>query len=223
MSLVLTNIRTHQQYSGSLLREENPGAADQSRDVYLVFLTRSVQCYLVLTTGAALKRSQCATGGGVGDKPLNDMEERVVGLLNVEAMIGIPGAFDIGVPVEVPNGEPFSLPLSDTTAEPSRPSSVRPRHTSQADNIPERPQGDADVHGASGGGLQESEALPYTSGSRRSNHKRSRDAPSHEIIETQEAIVERLDRIVVLQEQMVALKAYKLNVRFENGKIVPRY
>ncbi|XP_040063707.1 uncharacterized protein LOC115314560, partial [Ixodes scapularis] len=118
---------------------------------------------------AALKRSQCATRGGVGDKPLNDMEERVVGLLNVEAMIGIPGAFDIGVPVEVPNGEPFSLPLSgtpitsdaarprsvdlvlsfDTTAEPSRPSSVRPRHTSQADNIPERPQGDADVHGAS--------------------------------------------------------------------------
>ncbi|KAM7309429.1 uncharacterized protein ISCGN_013060 [Ixodes scapularis] len=169
------------------------------------------------------------------------MEEKFVGLLNVEAMIGIPGAFDIGVPVEVPNGEPFSLPLSgtpitsdaarprsvdlvlsfDTTAEPSRPSSVRPRHTSQADNIPERPQGDADVHGASGGGLEESEVLPCTSGSRRSNHKRSRDAPSHEIIQTQEAIVERLDRIVVLQEQMVALKAYKLNVRFENGKIVP--
>ncbi|KAM7308056.1 uncharacterized protein ISCGN_011691 [Ixodes scapularis] len=111
----------------------------------------------------------------------------------------------------------------DTTTEPSRPSSVRPRHTSQADNILERPHGDADVHGASGGVLQESEALPCTSGSRRSNHKRSKDAPSHEIIQTQEAIVQRLDRIVGLQEQMVALKAYKLNVRFENGKIVPRY
>lgn len=47
--------------------------------------------------------------------------------------------------------------------------------------------------------------------------------PSNEIIQTQEAIVERLDRIMGLQEQMVALKAYKLNVRLEKGKTVPRY
>ncbi|EEC10599.1 hypothetical protein IscW_ISCW007366 [Ixodes scapularis] len=61
--------------------------------------------------GAALKRSERATGNNVGDKPLNDMEERVVGLLNVAAMIRIPGAFEIGVAVEVLNGEPFSLPV----------------------------------------------------------------------------------------------------------------
>lgn len=58
-----------------------------------------------------MKRSQGTTGGGVGDKPLNDVEERMVGLLSVEAMAGIPGAFDIGVAVEVPMDEPFSLPF----------------------------------------------------------------------------------------------------------------
>ncbi|XP_040064118.2 nuclear apoptosis-inducing factor 1-like [Ixodes scapularis] len=75
--------------------------------------------------GAAVKKSQCATGGGVGDEPLNEMEERIVGLLNMESVEGIPGAFNIGVaPIqEVFVGVPFSLPLSGT---PARPSSAKP-------------------------------------------------------------------------------------------------
>lgn len=66
-----------------------------------------------------MKKSQCATGGGVGDEPLNEMEERIVGLLNVESVEGIPGAFDIGVaPIhEVVVGVPFSLPLSGRFAQ----------------------------------------------------------------------------------------------------------
>lgn len=45
--------------------------------------------------------------------------------------------------------------------------------------------------------------------------------PSHKIIESQQAIVERLDQIIELQKQRVALEAYKLNVQFVDGKIVP--
>lgn len=60
-----------------------------------------------------MKKSQCATGGGVGDEP-HEMEERIVVLLKVESVEGIPGAFDIGAaPIqEVFVGVPFSLPLS---------------------------------------------------------------------------------------------------------------
>ncbi|EEC12921.1 hypothetical protein IscW_ISCW009834 [Ixodes scapularis] len=55
--------------------------------------------------------SQGATKGGDGDKLLSDVEERVVGPLSVESMAGIPGIFNIGVAVEVPMDEPFSLLL----------------------------------------------------------------------------------------------------------------
>ncbi|KAM7298805.1 nuclear apoptosis-inducing factor 1-like [Ixodes scapularis] len=105
--------------------------------------------------GAAVKKSQCATGGGVGDEPLNEMEERIVGLLNVESVEGIPGAFDNGVaPIqEVFVGVLFSLPPS---------------------------------------GIKED--------------------PTQKIIEGQQAITARLYRLVELHEQIVALKAYKLNV-----------
>ncbi|KAG0423975.1 hypothetical protein HPB47_000272 [Ixodes persulcatus] len=89
------------------------------------------------TCCAAVKKSQCATGGGVGDEPLNEMEERIVGLLNVESVEGIPGAFDIGVaPIhEVVVGVPFSLPLSgrySCQAELSRASSLT-RYSCQAE------------------------------------------------------------------------------------------
>ncbi|KAM7282768.1 uncharacterized protein ISCGN_011455 [Ixodes scapularis] len=57
----------------------------------------------------------------------------------------------------------------------------------------------------------------------KSIHKKRGDMedPSHKIIESQQAIVDRLDQIIELQKQRVALEAYKLNVQFVDGKIVP--
>ncbi|KAM7307003.1 nuclear apoptosis-inducing factor 1-like [Ixodes scapularis] len=47
--------------------------------------------------GAAVRRSQNATGGGPGEPDLTEAEERVIGLLREDALVGIEGAFDIGV------------------------------------------------------------------------------------------------------------------------------
>ncbi|XP_040061921.1 uncharacterized protein LOC120836893 [Ixodes scapularis] len=192
--------------------------------------------------GASLKRSQGTTGGGVGDKPLNDVEERMVGLLSVEAMAGIPGAFDIGVAVEVPMDEPFSLPFLgtpatsqaarpgsvelvpsiDTTPGPCRPASSRPPRASLFGVQRVHPQEDAENHDASGCLLQDDGGASLrTSRSHKPNQRRDMEDPSHKIIESQQAIVERLDQIIELQKQRVALEAYKLNVQFVDGKIVP--
>ncbi|KAM7306386.1 uncharacterized protein ISCGN_010103 [Ixodes scapularis] len=46
--------------------------------------------------GAAVRRSQNATGGGPGEPELTDAEERVIGLLSEASLVGIEGAFDIG-------------------------------------------------------------------------------------------------------------------------------
>ncbi|KAM7302498.1 nuclear apoptosis-inducing factor 1-like [Ixodes scapularis] len=175
--------------------------------------------------GAAVKKSQCATGGGVGDEPLNEMEERIVGLLNVESVEGIPGAFDIGVaPIqEVFVGVPFSLPLSGT---PARPSSARPVPSAGTPARPSsaRPVPSLDSQEASTSGQPEvDDMLAHSSGNPKSRQERIKEDPTQKIIEGQQAITARLDRLVELHEQMVALKAYKLNVCFQNGKIVPKY
>ncbi|KAM7288709.1 hemocyte protein-glutamine gamma-glutamyltransferase-like [Ixodes scapularis] len=46
--------------------------------------------------GAAVRRSQNATGGGPGEPELTDAEERVIGLLSEASLVGIERAFDIG-------------------------------------------------------------------------------------------------------------------------------
>lgn len=56
-----------------------------------VFITMS------LCAGAAVRRSQNATGGGPGERPLTGAEERVISLLHDDVVLGIDGGFDIGV------------------------------------------------------------------------------------------------------------------------------
>ncbi|XP_040074068.1 uncharacterized protein LOC120846398 [Ixodes scapularis] len=194
-----------------------------------------------MSRSAAVKKSQCATGGGVGDEPLNEMEESIVGLLNVESVEGIPGSFDIGVaPIqEVFVGVPFSLPLSGTSV---RPSSAKPVPSVGAPARPSsaRPVPSLDSQEASTSGQPEvGDMLAHSLGNPKSRQEKGdkgqtqisnssyviwiKEDPTQKIIEGQQAITARFYRLVELHEQMHALKAYKLNVFFQNGEIVPKY
>lgn len=60
----------------------------------------SMQCVFIVMSrcaGAAVRRSQNKTGGGPGEPPLTGAEERVIGLLNNDVIVGIEGTYDIGV------------------------------------------------------------------------------------------------------------------------------
>lgn len=51
----------------------------------------------ILLLGALLNKSMCKTGGEPPDEDtLDDMEERVIGMLGVETIAGLPGAYGIG-------------------------------------------------------------------------------------------------------------------------------